>query len=78
MIDRLGDDARRDAANAGLRKKVAARGADEKHAAGTMVARSRNPRKQHFLEVGMVACARCQGAWALTRLVPLYVVRCAN
>ena len=48
VIDRLGDDARRDATNAGLRRKVAARGADEKQAAGTMVARSSNPRRQHF------------------------------
>lgn len=51
VIDRLGDDARRDAANAGLRKKVAARGADEKHAAGIMVARSRTPRKRTFLKL---------------------------
>ena len=62
MIDRLSDDARD-----GLRGKVAARGADEKHAAGIMVARSSNPRRQHFRGNNMVACA------ALSRRLSLNV-----
>jgi hypothetical protein len=73
VIDRLGDDARRDATNAGLRTKVAARGPDEKHAAGIMVAMSSNPRRQHFRGDDMVACAALSKRLCLHSSPKLYM-----